>query len=94
MNESAQEAQEELMSTWESTLEGIVAQFEESVQRAVDAFNKAIYDGGLEGLSEDFEWEQEKDDMYLDDYQKIYELSKMTRDINKTMDDTKSIAGK
>ena len=94
MNESAQEAQEELMSTWESTLEGIVAQFEESVQRAVDAFNKAIYDGGLESLSEDFEWNQEMDDMYIEDYEKIYELSKLTRDINRTMDDTKSIAGK
>ena len=94
MNESAQEAQEELMSTWESTLEGIVAQFEASVQAAVDAFNKAIYDGGLEGLSADYEWNQEMDDMYLDDYKQIYELSKLTRDINKSMDDTKSIAGK
>ena len=94
LNESAQEAQEELLSTWESTLEGIVAQFESSVQAAVDAFNKAIYDGGLEGLSTDFEWNQEMDDMYLDDYKQIYELSKLTRDINKSMDDSKSIAGK
>ena len=94
LNESAQEAQEELMSTWESTLEGIVAQFESSVQAAVDAFNKAIYDGGLEGLSADFEWNKDMDDMYLDDYKQIYELSKLTRDINKSMDDSKSIAGK
>jgi len=32
--------------------------------------------------------------MYLEDYQKIYELSKLTRDINKSIDDTKTIAGK
>ena len=94
LNQSAQETQEELLSTWETTLEGIVAQFESSVETAINAFNKAIYDGGLEGLSEDFQWNQEMDDMYLDDYKQIYELSKLTRDINKSMDDTKSIAGK
>jgi hypothetical protein len=32
--------------------------------------------------------------MMLDDYQKIYELSKLTRDINGKLDDTKIIAGK
>lgn len=94
MNEAAQEAQEELLSTWEGTLEAIVAQFDQAVQAAVDKFNQAFYESGLEGLSEDFSFAQEQDDMYLEDYQKIYELSKLTRDINKTMDDTKSIAGK
>jgi hypothetical protein len=32
--------------------------------------------------------------MFLDDYAKIYELSKLSRDINKTIDDTESLGGK
>jgi hypothetical protein len=32
--------------------------------------------------------------MMLDDYQKIYELSKLSRDINKSIDDTELIGGK
>ena len=95
MNDSAQDAQEELMDNWGNTLDVIVSQFEEAVERAVESFNDAIYElGGLEGLSEDFNRAKEDDDTYLDDYQKIYELSKLTRDINNKIDDTDIIAGK
>ena len=34
------------------------------------------------------------DDEYLDDYQKIYEFAKLTRDINNSIDDTDTIRGK
>jgi hypothetical protein len=32
--------------------------------------------------------------MFLDDYKQIYELSKLSRDINKSIDDTESLGGK
>lgn len=95
MNEAAVEAQEEMMDNWGNTLEAIATQFELAVERAVKAFNDAIYEfGGLEGMSDDFSRQKEMDDMYLEDYQQIYELSKLTRDINNTIDDTENIAGK
>ena len=95
MNTAAQDAQQELMDGWTGTLESIVEQFELAVERAVEAFNDAIYGlGGLEGLSNEFERQQEMADMYLKDYEQIYELSKLSRDINNTIDDTKSLAGK
>lgn len=95
MNEAAIEAQEEMMDNWGNTLEAIATQFELAVERAVQAFNDAIYEfGGLEGMSDDFSRQKEMDDMYLEDYQQIYELSKLTRDINNTIDDTENIAGK
>jgi hypothetical protein len=65
------------------------------MQRAVDAFNNAIYSySGLEGLSNDYDMIRENADLMAADYEKIYELSKLTREINKTLDDTKIIAGK
>ena len=84
-----------MMSAWEEALTKIAEQFEASVQTAVDAFNEAVYQlGGIEGLSEEFDRQKEMADMYLDDYQKIYELSKLNRDINNSIDDTDSLAGK
>lgn len=95
ITEEAQSAREEMLSAWEDALDGIAEQFEATVERVVDIFNKEIYTlGGLEGLSEDFSRQQENADIMLDDYQKIYELSKLNRDINKSIDDTDSISGK
>ena len=95
ITEEAQSAREDMLSAWEDALDGIAEQFEATVERVVDIFNKEIYTlGGLEGLSEDFSRQQENADIMLDDYQKIYELSKLSRDINKSIDDTDSISGK
>jgi hypothetical protein len=65
------------------------------VERVVETFNNAVYAfGGMEGLSNEFERQKEMADLMVDDYTKIYELSKLNRDIQKTLDDTDVIAGK
>ena len=48
----------------------------------------------LETLQDDFAKTRELDDMYVDDYKKIYELSKLTRDINRSIDETDNLAAK
>lgn len=95
ITEEAESAREEMLSAWEEALNGVAEQFEATVERVVDIFNKEVYTlGGLEGLSEDFNNQQEKADIMLDDYQKIYELSKLNRDINKSINDIDSLSGK
>ena len=95
IDEEMQSASETMMQAWEDALQGLADAFENSVNDIVDTFNKSIYQfGGLEGLSNDFSKAQDNADLMLDDYQKIYELSKLNRDINKTIDDTDSISGK
>lgn len=95
IQQNAEDAHEEMLSSWEEALSKIVEQFEASIQTAVDAFNEAVYQlGGIEALSEEFDRQKEMADMYLDDYQKIYELSKLNRDVNNSIDDTDSLAGK
>ena len=95
ITEEAQSAREEMLSAWEDALDGIAEQFEATVERLIENFNDSIYKlGGLEGLSEDFSRKKETQDLYVSDYQKIYELSKLTRDINNKIDDTDNIAGK
>ena len=95
ITEEAQSAREEMLSVWKDALNGIAEQFETTVERLIENFNDSIYKlGGLEGLSEDFSRKKETQDLYVSDYQKIYELSKLTRDINNKIDDTDNIAGK
>lgn len=95
MTTAAQEAQEKLMSDWEDALDSLNSQFEKAVEVAVEKFNQSIYGlRGLAGLAEDFDREREMAENYLDDYEKIYEFSKLNRDINNSIDDTKNIAGK
>lgn len=95
LDEDARSAQDTFLQAWEDALNSLADQFEQTVNRVVQNFNKTIYNlGGLEGLANDFSRQKEDSDMMLDDYQKIYELSKLSRDINKTIDDTDIISGK
>lgn len=95
INEEVRSANEEMMQAWEDALSSIADNFENTVNDLVDTFQKSVYAlGGLDGLSDDFSRQQENADLMLDDYQKIYELSKLSRDINKTIDDTDIISGK
>lgn len=95
VKEEMESAEDTMMSALESALTLIAEQFETTMQRAVDAFNDAIYaHGGLEGLSSDYSLIRENADLMAEDYEKIYNLSKLNRDITKTLDDTKIIAGK
>ena len=93
--EAMQEAQDALLTSLEDSLNLIAEQFEANMERAVETFNDALYAyGGLEGLSNDYDRIRENADLMAADYEKIYELSKINRNINKTLDDTKIIAGK
>ena len=93
--EAMQDAQDALLTSLEDSLNLIAEQFEANMERAVETFNDALYAyGGLEGLSNDYDRIRENADLMAADYEKIYELSKINRNINKTLDDTKIIAGK
>lgn len=95
INEEVESSNEEMMQAWEDALSGIAEQFENTMNDLVDKFNDSVYAlGGLDALNDDFSRQQENADLMLDDYQKIYELSKLSRDINKTIDDTDIISGK
>ena len=90
------DAEENMLSNWEEALEAAAKAFEETVTRAISNFEKAMSGtfGNLDALQDAFDKQKELDDLYLDDYKQIYELSKLTRDINKSIDDIDNLAGK
>lgn len=90
------EMETEVSSAWADTLQAIADDFTKAVELTVEEFEESmtgIY-GSYEKMSDAFSQYQEVGDRYLSNYQKIYELNKLNRDINKSISDTDSIKGK
>lgn len=89
-------AEEAFMSSWENALQAAADAFDEAVNHTVQTFKDAM--AGIAGsndvLSQRFEQQKEISERYLDDYQKIYELSKLNRDLTKSIDDTDNVVAK
>ena len=96
VEESTREAQENLMSSWTDALQTAADEFEASMERITDAFGEALAGaaGSLDSLQQMFDQQTEISERYVQDYAKIYELSKLNRDINKSINNTDSIAAK
>lgn len=96
MEDELQNAQEDFMSNWEDALQAARDAFDNNVDNMVDDFSTKI--GGLTGsiaaLQE--KWDQSKtlEEEYVPQYEKIYQLTKLTRDINKSIDETKNVKAK
>ena len=97
MNDSLDEAEEEFLQSWEDALTAAAEAFEASMNRAISTFSDALAGpilGSLEQLEEMFDRQNTIADRYLPDYEKIYELNKLNRDITNSIDDTDNIRAK
>ena len=93
--EEMESAQDSMLTTLNHTLSMINEQFTNSLNEAIETFNEKLYEfNGLEGLIADYEQIREQQDLMVEDYEKIYNLSKLNRNLEKTLNDTKLIAGK
>ncbi|MBO7078748.1 MAG: LysM peptidoglycan-binding domain-containing protein, partial [Bacilli bacterium] len=90
------ETYESWLDSWEAELQAAADLYTETLEDIVRNFEDSIAGamGSMSELQEAFDRKKEIDDVYLDDYQKIYELSKLNRDINNSIDDTDNIKSK
>ena len=88
------EAQEAFLSSWEEALQAAADAFQSNMEAAVRDIGE-IMSGGLAGglaeLEDAFAKMNEQDQNYVDDYEKIYQLTKMTRDLNDKIDSTSNV---
>lgn len=88
------EAQEAFLSSWEEALQAAADAFKSNMEAAVRDIGE-IMSGGLAGglaeLEDAFAKMNEQDQNYVDDYEKIYQLTKMTRDLNDKIDSTSNV---
>lgn len=88
--------QGDVESAWNDTLQVIADDFANAIDIAIEAFEKAMSGsyGSFDKMQKAFDQQQEVGDRFVSNYQKIYELSKLNRDINSSINDTNSIKGK
>ena len=96
LDEEVQGAHQNMMGSWEAALEAASNAFEEAVERTIATFEEAISGtfGSLEALQAAFDQQTEITERYVDDYKKIYELSKLNRDIINSIDETDNVKAK
>lgn len=85
-------AQEESQGKMQEWAEAIAQTFADEIAQVIEDLNDAL--GDLRGLREQFDQSKEINSEYLEDYEKIYQLSKLTRDVQKSIDDNDSINAK
>lgn len=88
------EAQEAFLSSWEEALQAAADAFQSNMEAAVRDIGEMMSGGlagGLAELEDAFAKMNEQDQNYVDDYEKIYQLTKMTRDLNDKIDNTSNV---
>ena len=96
MDEDVQEASESFQSAWEDALTAANEAFEAAVDRIIQAYDDAAAGlmGSMSELQEAFDRKSDLSSQYLDDYEKIYQLSKLNRDLEKSIDSTDNVKAK
>lgn len=95
LQEKIKDANETMLENWQETLEIAQKNFQETVKATLDSMYDGI--GGLANfdlLKRQFEYEKDLADDYIDDFNKAYELNKLNRKIQNSLDDTKGIKNK
>ena len=88
------EAEENFLASWEETLQAAADAFESNIEEITRTIGEALSGGlagGLAELEDQFAKVKEQDEMYVDDYEKIYQLTKMTRDLESKIDNTTNV---
>lgn len=96
MNQTLQESESTLMSSWNEALTQAQEMFAAAAQEALDTFEETM--AGMANSFDDLQshYDQYSDitKRYLEDYQEIYELSKLNREVEKQISKFDSVKAK
>ena len=85
------ESEQTFMDSWTGALEAAGEAFDAEVERILKKFDDAM--GGLEEKMDWFDKLQARNEIFYKDYEKTYEISKLNRQINESLDNTDSVKG-
>lgn len=96
VNQLISETENNLREGWAGALEAVAEIWKLKTEELFNDFEKQISGGfdSLNDLSEAFNQQSTLNKQYLANYEKIYELTKLTRNIEKSINDTGSIKAK
>lgn len=83
-------AAEEVASSWQEALQTATDTFQKQMDLVASTFKESVAGaaGSLDLLSSHFDRQKQQSERYVADYEKIYQLSKLNRDLEKTMDES------
>ena len=85
INDKVNDSTTDFYSAWEEAITAAAELFTTQVELALEGPRKEI-----EKLQEEYDYQKELSAQYLKDYEQAYELSKLSRDIGKSINDTSS----
>lgn len=96
INDKVNEAEENFLDIWQETLEQAKDIYEEEMDNIAKDFEEGISPiyGAIDVLQDTIGRAREINEQYLEDYEKTYELNKLAREIQGSIDDTDIIRNK
>lgn len=95
-SEHLQEAEEQWLDSWNNALEQAKTMFEDMMEQIQEDYSATMGStfGSLDYLQAAYDRQKEIGEMYERDFDRLYDLSKLSRDISKAIDDNDNIQGK
>lgn len=92
VEEKLRELTENFQTTWADALQVVADAFESRVDQIVENFSESVSGiyKNLDELSEFMEREKEIDERYLDNFEKVYEINKLNREVNSSISNAAS----
>ena len=92
VEEKLRELTENFQTTWADALQVVADTFESRVDQIVENFSESVSGiyKNLDELSEFMEREKEIDERYLDNFEKVYEINKLNREVNNSINNAAS----
>lgn len=92
VEEKLRELTENFQTTWADALQVVADAFESRVDQIVENFSESVSGiyKNLDELSEFMEREKEIDERYLDNFEKVYEINKLNREVNNSINNAAS----
>ena len=96
MNKQIREATEDYTGALEDALQRAEDQFKLHISNIIEDANQAFAGAmvNIQQLQDMFNLKNDTNDIYLEDFEKIYELNKLNRDITNSIDETSNIKAK
>lgn len=89
VEKTTNESEEAMMDALVTAMETAGDVFEETVQRVMETLNEAL--GNIKELTDKFEKQRKIEELYLADHKKLYEINKLNRDIQNSIDSTDNV---
>jgi hypothetical protein len=94
ITKAVEESHNAVLGSWEEVLQAASDEFDTNIELTIEKLKSSMSEYGLDGLSDRYEKAQNENERYLSQLDKEYELNKLIREVEKSIDDTDNIAGK